>query len=231
MGLVYSHDLRRCYGHQRRRVDYDTLKLRNGELLVSNKQLDMRLTLIPPASPGRRPARGHSACSAGGIASGTNRSWTVGALSDGTYYWRACSTDSLGATSPWTTTRSFTINRLPTATLSAPADGTFYGPDYDPCMNPPDCPVGVPVGAVYTDPDGQAGTLDFQLYADPSCGTVNDSGSAGGIASGAPGGWTFMNVHDGTFYWRAGSTDSLGESGAWTGTWSFQVLTYCGGTC
>ncbi|MCW2926613.1 MAG: alpha-2-macroglobulin domain protein [Thermoleophilia bacterium] len=65
--------------------------------------------------------------SAGGLATGANGTWSPTALTPGsTYYWRARSEDSSGATGAFSTVWSFTVNSAPAgATLTSPANGSL----------------------------------------------------------------------------------------------------------
>jgi hypothetical protein len=159
------------------------------------------------------------------VASGATSQWFPSpALAPGTYWWDVRNADVNGPVSAWRGTRSFRVDAAPGATtLSTPSAGATTS-DTTPDLT-----------ANYTDPDGDAGVLDFQVCSvtfapAQTCaaagGTLEASGSSASIASGSPGTWTTTPaLSHGTHYWRARGTDSPGMSGAWTAARAFHVTT------
>lgn len=150
------------------------------------------------------------------VASGTAVNWTPAALADGTYYWRAQSTDAGGNTSGWSATNGFVVD---TTSPTAPTLGSVAArtKNTTPALS-----------ATFSDPDGASdtGTLSFQLCSTSGCGTVLQSGSsASGIANAANGTWTPAALSDGTYYWRAQAQDAAGNLSSWTSAASFVVDT------
>ena len=157
-----------------------------------------------------------SGSSSSGIANGSSGSWTPTSLADGTYYWRAESTDSAGNVSGWSSSSSFVVDTVPpaTAALVSPAAAARVN--------------ATQVSATFSDPDaGDTGTLNFQLCSNSSCSSVVTSGSsASGIANNANGTWSPTGVADGTYYWRAQAQDAAGnQSASWSATRSFVLDT------
>jgi hypothetical protein len=79
------------------------------------------------------------------------------------------------------------------------------------------------LSATYSNPDGDTGTLSFQVCSDSTCSTppLWSGSSASGLADGATGTWTPPvtlgdGAHDGTYYWRAMATDSAGNTSTWS---------------
>jgi hypothetical protein len=150
------------------------------------------------------------------VASGTNVNWTPAALADGTYYWRAQSTDSNSNTSGWSATNSFVVD---TTSPTAPALGSVSSRTNNTTPT---------LSATFSDPDGASdtGTLSFQLCSTGACGTVLQSGSsASGIANGASGTWTPAALSDGTYYFRGRAQDAAGNWSSWSAASSFVVDT------
>jgi alpha-tubulin suppressor-like RCC1 family protein len=80
--------------------------------------------------------------------------------------------------------------------------------------------------ATHSDPDGDSGTLSFQVCADSACTSVVTTGSSAvGIASGSNGSWSVAStlVAGSTYWWRAMATDSSAATSAWSATRSFTV--------
>jgi len=74
--------------------------------------------------------------------------------------------------------------------------------------------------ATFTDPNpGDSGQLDFQLCADPACGSVLQSGSsAAGLGGGTASSWTTPGALTvgATYYWRVRGTDTNAVSSNYT---------------
>jgi hypothetical protein len=150
------------------------------------------------------------------VASGSGVNWTPTAVADGTYYWRAQSTDSNGNTSGWSATSSFVVD---TTSPTAPALGSVSARTKNTTPT---------LSATFSDPDGASdtGTLSFQLCSTSGCGTVLQSGSsAAGLANGANGSWTPAALSDGTYYFRARAQDAAGNWSTWSTASSFVVDT------
>jgi hypothetical protein len=107
-------------------------------------------------------------------------------------------------------------------------------PDDPVLVSPLDRAEFVPPGspqleAAYSDPDGDAGTVDFLVCATrvggagSDCADVVASGSSASVASGATGSWTSPGLPHGTYYWQARATDAVGGGSAWTPTRRFEV--------
>ena len=76
--------------------------------------------------------------------------------------------------------------------------------------------------AAYSDPDGDAGTVDFRVCtaaaaAGSQCTGLVASTALAGVASGTSPTWT-PALADGTYYWQAHATDSATNQSAWTPT-------------
>ncbi len=80
--------------------------------------------------------------------------------------------------------------------------------------------------ATYGDPEGDTGTITFEVCSDPACASpVRTGTSASDLSSGANGSWTVTTaLPDGIFYWRARSTDSYMGVSSWSSTRSFSTL-------
>lgn len=117
-------------------------------------------------------------------------------LGNGTYSWRARARDS-SATSNWSTWWTFTINNTPPSLpdLLAPEDGYFSRSPYT-------------VYARYTDPNGGAGTIHFEVLG---YGTYSVPAAHGATVSYTPP----PTVPAGVYSWRARAFDGFAYS-AWT---------------
>jgi large repetitive protein len=155
-----------------------------------------------------------SGSSAAGLASGTNGMWTPAGLADGTYYWRAQSTDSTGNVSGWSGTSSFVVDTVPPGapTLDSPAAAARVN--------------STQLGATFVDSDGtDSGSVTFQLCSNISCSSVVGTSTSAAVAGGTAVSWTPTGVADGTYYWRLRATDVAGNQTAWTGSQSFVLDT------
>jgi hypothetical protein len=164
-----------------------------------------------------------SGSTAAGIASGSNGSWTPGALAGATWWWRVSGTDSAGTTGAWSAIRSFVLTFPPTAaTLVSPAD-TAWVASATPTLT-----------ARFNDPDaGATGQLTFETCTtsavDPwsaNCASGYQTGtSATGIATGSNGSWSTASIANGaTRYWRARGSDGT-STGPWSAVRSVRVDT------
>jgi hypothetical protein len=92
----------------------------------------------------------------------------------------------------WDPANQITVHPAPNAfaaaTLSAPADG----------LHTTSTPT---LGATYSDPEGDAGTLTIRLCSDPGCGTSPQNSGAMATTNGATPTWTPTALADGTYYW------------------------------
>ncbi len=105
-----------------------------------------------------------------------------------------------------------TPNSFASAALSSPADGFHTN--------------SIPsLGATYSDPEGDAGTLSIRLCSDSGCSAGPSSGALaatnGATLSWTPGG----PLADGTYYWDAQAQDTLGLPSAWTSPNTFVMDT------
>jgi hypothetical protein len=130
-----------------------------------------------------------------------------------TYYWQARASDAYGAVSAWTATRSFIVEAPPSLTPAGTGDGAITGTPQ--------------LVGVYSDPDGDAGTIDFRICtssaaAGTSCAGLVASTSVA-VADGATGIWTAGSglLHGTTYHWQARAQDALGLMTDWTATRSF----------
>jgi uncharacterized protein YceK len=156
-----------------------------------------------------------SSSTSGTVAGGTAVSWTPGGLTDGTYYWRLSGLDVAGNQGGWTATHRFVLDTNPPGvpSLGGPADASYLG--------------AVPtLGGIFSSSDaGDSGTVSFQVCSDNLCATtpVQSGSSPSGLASGATGSWAPGGLADGTYYWRAESTDAAGNVSGWSSTHSFTL--------
>jgi len=140
-------------------------------------------------------------------------------LSNGDWYWQAWAKDEFGSYSLWTSTRILHITPGPNnppdmPLLTYPDDGATI-PDGTPLLK-----------AIYYDPDGDNGWLDFQISNDPNFGNIIDSGSAIATSGFQEVSWEVSpdNVlPEGTYYWRAKANDDKGGSSDWSGKRSLIV--------
>ena len=149
----------------------------------------------------------------GTLASGGNGNWTPASLADGTYYWRAQSTDSASNVSGWSATSSFVIDTVPPGapTFGAPASAVRTNSSA--------------LHATFVDSDAtDSGTVEFQLCSNVSCSSVVGSSTSSTVGPGTAVTWT-PSVADGTYWWRLRATDVAGNQTAWTSTQSFVLDT------
>ncbi|MFL6029265.1 MAG: Ig-like domain-containing protein [Gaiellaceae bacterium] len=103
-------------------------------------------------------------------------------------------------------------NSTPTATLSSPADG----------LHTTTTPT---LGATYTDAEPDPGNITFRICTDSNCSSpVVQSSSALAATNGSTATWPPSSLAEGTYYWQAQASDSVGTS-AWTSSRSFVVDT------
>src|SRR4051812_38310095 len=82
------------------------------------------------------------------------------------------------------------------------------------------------LGATYTDPDADPGTLTIRLCSDAGCATVLQSSGALAAANGSTQTWTPTGaLADNTYYWQAQAKDGLGLASPWTASRSFVLDT------
>jgi hypothetical protein len=156
--------------------------------------------------------------SSGTVANGATASWTVNpALPHGVYHWQARANDSV-ASSSWTATRSFTVDAAPAdPALSAPADG------FPSASSTPD------LVAVFSDVDGDDGTVEFRVCTDAAaagsqCSNSVATGTSASVADGAAASWTVApSLAHMVYHWQARSEDEFGAQSGWTATRSFAV--------
>jgi len=80
--------------------------------------------------------------------------------------------------------------------------------------------------ASYSDPDGNPGTLTFQLCTTSDCATLYGAASTtSSLASGANGSWTTGGLPDGRYYWEVTATDSTSGNTATSAIHSFTIDT------
>jgi hypothetical protein len=104
-------------------------------------------------------------------------------------------------------------NGFASAALSSPADG----------LATQTVPT---LGATYSDPEADAGTLNIRLCSDSGCGGVLQSSGALAATNGSTQTWTPSgSLAEGTYYWQAQAQDGLGLASAWTSSRSFVVDT------
>jgi hypothetical protein len=104
-------------------------------------------------------------------------------------------------------------NGFASASLSSPANG----------FNTQAVPT---LGATYTDPDADPGTLTIRLCSDSGCGTELQNSGALAATNGSTQTWTPTgSLADNTYYWQAQAKDGLGLTSAWTTSRSFVVDT------
>ena len=155
-----------------------------------------------------------SGSSATGLVSGTTGTWKPSGLADGTYYWRVSPQDAAGnlPTPQWSAVRFFTLDTSPP---TGPTPGAFTsgaGLNHPPTLS-----------AVYNDSGAGTGSLTFEICATSSCSSPLLTGTTGALAAGATGSWTPSFLADGLYYWRVQSTDSAGNTSAWSSVLSFTV--------
>jgi len=149
--------------------------------------------------------------------SGGQTSWVVSQpLTENThYYWRVRANDGL-AMSGWTTASFFvnTVNEPPTApTLANPPDGSQVA-SLTPTLSVNNA----------TDPEGDAVTYRFELYADPFNLLLVTASPEIAQGTGTTS-WTVSPAlqENHLYWWRVRATDSHGLSGPWMSQAAFQV--------
>jgi hypothetical protein len=103
-------------------------------------------------------------------------------------------------------------NALPSAALSAPADGTHTS----------SLPL---LSASYSDGEADAGNITIRLCSDAACSTSLQNSGALAVSNGATASWTPAGLlGDATYYWQAQAQDA-GGAAAWTSSRSFVLDT------
>ncbi len=104
-------------------------------------------------------------------------------------------------------------NGFASAALSSPADG----------LHAQTVPT---LGATYSDPEADAGTMMIRLCSDAGCGTVPQSSGALAATDGATQTWLPTGpLSDDTYYWQAQAKDAQGLAKSWTPSRSFVIDT------
>jgi PASTA domain/Bacterial Ig-like domain len=140
------------------------------------------------------------------VASGASAGWAPAALADGTWYWQARATDSVGGTSYWSSARSFRLDRVfpNTPTLVSPVGAAVTSSSL--------------LTASFTSADvAETGTVEFRVCTDVLCGSVLRSGSSGSVTNGSNGTWTISPaLGDGTYGFQARTVDAAGNASSWS---------------
>ena len=90
--------------------------------------------------------------------------------------------------------------------VSAPADGSALN-------------AAPSLSATFGNSDaGDTGSLDFDLCSDAACSGILQSSSPGGLTDGASRSWTPSSLAHGTYYWRVGAHDAVGNQSGWSAT-------------
>jgi len=106
-----------------------------------------------------------------------------------------------------------TADGLPSLTLSSsPSDGSSILAGQT-----------VTLGATYSDPESEAGTVAMQVCPTSACATQQATTTFNAVASGSSVTWS-PSLPDGTWYWRASGTDTVGGQ-SWSATHSFTLDT------
>jgi hypothetical protein len=177
--------------------------------------LDFRVCTTLVGAAGSDCAGTVASGASGAVANGATASWAVSpALVQGTYYWQARAEDTLGGQSGWSATRSFVVDQAPLdPPLSAPADGEVVSPSSQ------------VLEAGYSDPDEDAGSIDFRVCstlaggAGSDCADLVAGGSSSSLASGSAGTWTVSpGLTHGTYYWQARAVDTANAPSGWSPT-------------
>lgn len=145
--------------------------------------------------------------------------FTGAPFGNGTYHWRARSVDQFGRTSAWVTPPEDRFQVDIVAPVAPALTSPYPGQDV---------PVGDKGGGLVTfvvTPPADAGPAplalwDFEAAKDPTFGSPD--GSAYGI--GAPVATFYLTTSNQNYYWRARSTDSVGNIGAWSAGQAFRVV-------
>jgi len=120
-----------------------------------------------------------------------------------------------GAAGSLAANRNLRVDTNPPATpsVSGPADGSALS-------------AAPSLGATFGNSDaGDTGSLDFDLCSDAACSGILQSSSPGGLTDGASRSWTPSSLADGTYYWRVGAHDAVGNQSGWSATSSFTLDT------
>jgi hypothetical protein len=154
------------------------------------------------------------------VAKGATAAWTIAAALTGaaTYHWQARGRDALGGTSPWTATQSFRVDIAPdTPAQLAPAAGTAK--------------TSLVLEASYSDPDGDAGSLELRVCtaeapAGVECAGHVSTGWFNSVVSGERVRWAPGATHpDGVYHWQARAGDVVGATSAWSATRTVRIDT------
>src|SRR5438874_157181 len=106
-----------------------------------------------------------------------------------------------------------TADGLPSLTLSSsPSDGSSILAGQT-----------VTLGATYSDPESEAGTVATQVCPTSACATQQATTTFNAVASGSSVTWS-PSLPDGTWYWRASGTDTVGGQ-SWSAAHSFTLDT------
>ena len=144
------------------------------------------------------------------LVNGSDATWNLGQLSDGTYLWRAHATDTAGNASGWTATSSFTVDTTPPVVdVRPPALRSNAAPALTVGLSSPG------------DPSDSARAL-VQVCSDAGC---NDVIASGWTGNGAKVSWQPPALTDGVYWWRALGEDVVGNQSAWSSGSSFVVDT------
>jgi hypothetical protein len=102
-------------------------------------------------------------------------------------------------------------NDFASAALSSPADGTHT--------------TSIPtLGATYSDPEADAGTLTIRLCTDSSCSASSQNSGAMAAPDGATLSWTPAGpLADGQYWWEAQAQDTPGLPSGWTAARTFYI--------
>lgn len=151
------------------------------------------------------------------VESGQEAAFTIpeaDALEPGTYQWRTRAEDAYGATSDWTTVRTFTIagaNRPPDAPVRlSPSDGSTVG--------------ATPTFRLrLSDPDNNTVRAEIEIVSTLGAQRLYQTLE---VSSGSEVSFTVPDsepLTEGTYLWRARARDSVGDWSDWTDQWQFTV--------
>ncbi|MBM4463373.1 MAG: hypothetical protein FJ012_08565, partial [Chloroflexi bacterium] len=134
------------------------------------------------------------------------------ALSNRTYYWRVKAVDGAGNTAGWTEFFNFSIDTTAPLKpgLQSPANGVKMS-DTTPTLDWSDV----------TDPSGVSYSLQIDDNADFSSPVVSKEELAESVYTLTEG----EALSDGTYYWRLGAIDGVGNDSGWTDAWSVIIDT------
>jgi hypothetical protein len=131
---------------------------------------------------------------------------SLGALADGTYYWRVLALDGAGNPSLLTTSRAIKLDNTPPPIPSVISPANWKQVNSSATLD----------WADVTDPSGV--TYQLRLY---SSSWVLVSDNSGLTSSACPLGF-FGSLADGTYYWKIRAVDGAGNASAWTTSWAFK---------